>query len=334
MKSFEGVLTKVYKYNSDTGLYEYFVSLPNTNRVVGMKAFDINGRMFLFVANQLEGSSSTTTSRLFVINDDTGDFEVHQLFMTYEPIDVSYLRANNGNRYLLITNYKNFNVYEIDSVVYQWNNTEKQFSQIGLLRNKGAFYSTLFEIDGQIFAGIANHYDTSDQYNVLDVIFKMNTKGSWSVHQKLPESGNGGISIKSFQTDTGLYLVSIQYKNCIQNSIVYRWNPVTEEFEIHQKIPMVDCPVNSEIFKVGGEVFMITSNTMDKWGTGVQYNVVNVIYKLEGSIFVKYLTVPGREVWNWSSFERNGELYLAQANSRHETNDDTVGTSLKIFQWK
>ncbi|XP_033124447.1 uncharacterized protein LOC117122806 isoform X2 [Anneissia japonica] len=162
----------------------------------------------------------------------------------------------------------------------------------------------------------------------------MNTTGSWSVHQKLPESGNGGFSIKSFQTDTGLYLVSIQFQNCIQNSIVYRWNPVIEEFEIHQKIPMVDCPVNSEIFKVGGEAFMITSNTMDKRGSGRQYNVVNVIYKLEGSIFVKYLTVPGREVWNWSSFERNGELYLAQANSRHETNDTTVGTSLKIFQWK
>ncbi|XP_033104503.1 thrombospondin-type laminin G domain and EAR repeat-containing protein-like [Anneissia japonica] len=324
----DGALTKVYKYNRDTGLYEYFVSLSSTMNVKGMNAFNINGRMFLFVANHYE-STHTTTSQLFVINDDTGEFAIHQTFTTYGPTSVSYLKANDGNKYLLVANHY-LTSYSVNSVVYHWSDDTEEFSQIALLPTTGAYFSTLFEINGQIFAAMANYHYTS--YDVLSVIYKMESPGSWSVIQSLPESSGGGLSLKSFETDMGIFLVLIKHYLCAQSAVVYRWNPVSEQFEIHQKIPMINCPTDSIIFKIGREVFMITSSLRTAWTDG-SYSVQNIIYKLEGTMFVEHSSLPAREVWSWSSFERDGEHYLAQANNRHETNDDHYDTSFKIYKW-
>ena len=66
--SVDNVAANVYTYNVDNGLYEYSVTLQS-NRVRGMAAFNINGRMFIFVTSHYEGAPS----HLFVISD-AGNF--------------------------------------------------------------------------------------------------------------------------------------------------------------------------------------------------------------------------------------------------------------------
>ena len=80
---------------------------------------------------------------------------------------------------------------------------------------------------------------------------------------------------------------------------------------------------------------MITgpSKTQHSVSDDSDYSVRNIIYRLEGTMFVAYWSLDGRSSFDWSVFERNGETYLAQCNYRNADDSYYDRAVLNIYQW-
>ncbi|XP_071944910.1 MAM and LDL-receptor class A domain-containing protein 1-like [Antedon mediterranea] len=142
--------------------------------------------------------------------------------------------------------------------------------------------------------------------------------------------------IETFTNDGDTYLVAVNPLECAHTIIVYRWDKMSEEFKIHQRIPVEHCPTRSTIFKVGGEVFMIitTSRTESRESDDdlELYTTSSPIFKLEGSMFVSYGAIPSHECYDIIFFERDGEYFLGQSNKRNVSGGIT-SPSFNIYQW-
>ncbi|XP_071944909.1 uncharacterized protein [Antedon mediterranea] len=165
------------------------------------------------------------------------------------------------------------------------------------------------------------------------------TGGGLELVQSLDESNAGSTGIDIFTNDGHTYLVVVNHYNCIQNTIVYIWDKSTDEFKIHQRIPVKHCPTRSTIFKVGGEIFMVLLTIRTEWSNVDNvddiefYTTSSTIFKLEGSMFVTYGSITSHECYFISFFERDGEYFLGQSNQRNGNDGSKTDPSFNIYQW-
>ncbi|XP_033096235.1 uncharacterized protein LOC117100565 [Anneissia japonica] len=418
--------TKVYKYSSISGFYEYLQDLSGTSVALKMEAFEINDKLYLFVANYKQhGGSTITTSYIYTIKSETGLFEQHQAISTQGAYSASYLKLN-ANHYLLVANYYG-STLDVNSIVYQWNSDSNQFIEFAQLATNGASGCKLFSIDSSLYAVIANFKGSIDGHSVFSKVWTV-IKGGFasrvykgcfvdsgsralpSIHtsyvsmtvdwciaycydrghayaglqaasycfcggdtyskygqrpdsecnsncrgnplekcgggwknsvyntgaeNSLSETNAGSIGIDVFESDGVTYLVAVNHFECVQNTIVYTFNKYTNEFEIHQRIPLEHCPITVTVFKVGGEIFMVLGTDRKEWSASdvESYTTSSPIFKLEGSMFVKYRTVTSQVSWDFTFFERDGEYFLGQSNQRNENDGSSSDASFNIYQW-
>ncbi|XP_071944420.1 uncharacterized protein [Antedon mediterranea] len=163
------------------------------------------------------------------------------------------------------------------------------------------------------------------------------TAGSKGLIQSLDESNAGSTGIDIFTNDGDTYFVVVNHLSCVQNTIVYIWDESTDEFKIHQRIPLEHCPVSTTVFKVGGEVFMIVPTLRKLWSyTNVDadlFTTTSPIFKLEGSMFVKYGDMTSHSCYGITFFERDGEYFLGQSNQRNGIDGTKTDPSFNIYQW-
>lgn len=79
---------------------------------------------------------------------------------------------------------------------------------------------------------------------------------------------------------------------------------------------------------------MVTSNLRQNpsISSTEEYQVLNTVYVMEGSKFVAYKTVEGRDNWDWQMYERDNDLYLVQS-SKSNAEGTYSNTTLNIYKW-
>ncbi|XP_022104176.1 uncharacterized protein LOC110986543 [Acanthaster planci] len=163
------------------------------------------------------------------------------------------------------------------------------------------------------------------------------TEPSWSKIQTIPDA-TSTIAAAHFHHQGADYVVLAQYtdgSSCDRDLVLYVWNGETEELETHQRIPNDQCVMDLELFKANGRVFLIAGADRTQYSVSGEsdYSVRNIVYILEGSMFVPYWSLDGRETHDWSVFQRDGEIFLAQANYRSPGDGTKNDAVFNIYQW-
>ncbi|XP_072039690.1 uncharacterized protein [Amphiura filiformis] len=168
------------------------------------------------------------------------------------------------------------------------------------------------------------------------------TEPSWEKVQNLPgtDSGGGANSIDYFEHGGSHYIVITRFhdeSSCDHAILICIWNAGNGEFDAHQTLTVTGCFVESTVFKVQDDTFLIAANNRQFYDVTSEdeYAAENTIYKLEGTKFVKFeSSLTGRATWDWDVFWRDEELYLVQGNERNHNNTVEGEALLKIYHWE
>ncbi len=158
-----------------------------------------------------------------------------------------------------------------------------------------------FEIDGEVYLAVANHYNDSKIYRWDGT--------SFALLQDIPT--NAANDWESFKIAGETYLVVANYHNGSTHntdSRIYKWNG-TSFVEI-QAIP-TNAARDWESFKIAGETYLVVANYYDD----STYNLPSRIYKWddEFSLFVWEQDIFTSGAQGWESFKIDGKTYLAVA---------------------
>ncbi|XP_071948815.1 uncharacterized protein [Antedon mediterranea] len=334
-RPYNGSPTNAYRYNDTNERYEYYQQLTGKSDAKQIEHFIINGQLYVFVINYKIGEKENIDSYIYIFDSRTGFLAQHQTLDTWGGHDASYLELNS-NHYLLVVDYREQHSV-VNSTVYKWNFNNTQFVEYAKIPVRGGHSGKLFSMDGVLYAAIANYLTTTNEYTIKSHVWKLKQGGVTELVQSLDESGAGSTGIDAFTNDGDTFLVGVNKlgMDCAQNTIVYRWDKSTNEFKIHQRIPVEHCAYRSTIFKVGGEVFIIIATTRSERGgsSNDKYTSSSPIFKLEGiTMFIKYGAMTSHACFDITFFERDGEYFLGQSNIRN-VNGGLSNAALNIYQW-
>jgi len=139
--------------------------------------------------------------------------------------------------------------------------------------------------------------------------------------QSIP-SGSSTYDSESFAIGTNTYLAIAKYTNGSSyniNSIIYKWNSNTSQFEEFQSIPTSGAD-DFEHFVIGTNHYLVAGNC----STGSSYIVDSKIYKWNGSQFVELQSITTNAIDSWNFFTIGGNYYLSASNTY---------SVAKIYKW-
>ncbi|XP_071946236.1 uncharacterized protein [Antedon mediterranea] len=313
--------TEVYRWNFTSNLFVEYVQLPSHGAITG-KLFSMDGALYAAIANYYGTTDGTA-------------------------VKSQVWRVTRGAR-VYIGCFQDSGSRALSDAATSSSSMTIEYC-INHCFNHGSPYAGV-QSSSQCFCGTTYAKYSQRSESECSTICNGNSQqicgGSWrnSVYttgraelvQSLDESNAGSTGIDTFTNNGDTYLVVVNHHNCIQNTIVYIWDKSTDEFQIHQRIPVEHCPYRSTIFKVGGEVFMILTTLRTDYSGSVNvehYTTSSPIFKLEGSMFVRYGAITSHECYFISFFERDGEYFLGQSNQRNADDGSKTDPSFNIYQW-
>jgi len=112
-------LSKVYKWNSQTNLFEELQSL-NSIGGVAVKYFSIGTEHYAFISNAYNGSSFNISSYIYKWNNSTNKFDTtpYKTISTNGAVYSDFFTIDTNN-YLAVTNHMNPS-HDINSVIYRF----------------------------------------------------------------------------------------------------------------------------------------------------------------------------------------------------------------------
>ncbi|XP_014662998.1 PREDICTED: G-protein coupled receptor 98-like isoform X2 [Priapulus caudatus] len=196
-----------------------------------IRYFSSDEKHFLVVANSQDNYGNTLiSSEVLQWNRDMQKFDpVPIQFIPCKAASDATIFTTYGDLYLVITNFydSQWNLFEIDSMVYKWVPERNQFDVHQRIPTKGAISVTYFVIAGQGHLLIGNSRDDSDvtQLNSTVYRFKSSTKLFMPI-QYIPT--HGVQTVHSFTTYETVFVVLA----CTQsNSTIWAWNDANAVFE-------------------------------------------------------------------------------------------------------
>ncbi|XP_073256554.1 uncharacterized protein [Porites lutea] len=326
-----------------------------------VEQFTINGSQFLAFANYRSDTDGLhTKSFIFKFNDLTEKFSLFQAINTSGAHNMKFFTIAN-KYYLAVANMRNENTYQVNSVIYQWN--ELKFVVFQNVSTKGASRISFFKIGKEYFLAVTNWHDDFTNY-VRSVIYKWKN-GKFDKFQEIPTVGGYGSAAFLINNET-----FIAFANKMSStSNVYKWSGY--DFVQWQSIRTYE--VRDVIsFKMNGHTFLAFANRADgqkpniyKWNgrqfikvrpitthgavtwhpfdmcgrtfLGVANHQANsVIYQALGSQFVKYQEFSTQNAHGMTSFVHNGHTYLAVANLALCVNGKNCQYNINstLYKWK
>ena len=177
---------------------------------------------------------------------------------------------------------------------------------------KGAHRFTFFEINGQNYLTVANHYDGST-HSIKSVIYKW-SNGKFNEFQEIPTKGARGCTAFAINNDT--FIAFANHYNSkpgyAVQSTVFKWSG--RAFVKLQSLQTYGASgVNS--VNINGHTFLAFANCYN----GGNYNIDSFIYRWNGSKFLRFQSIPTRRAMAWHSFVISGQTFLGVANNRGDS---------------
>jgi len=214
--------------------------------------------------------------------------------------------------FLIVTNYYG------NSVIYKWkDNKFEKFQEIRTEGNSDA--STEFKINNETFIAFANWRNSQQGHAVHSTVFKW-SGNSFVKLQSLQTYG--AVDVKSFNINGDTFLAFANDYNGSKhniNSFIYKWDG--SKFFLFQSI-LPRGAFTLHPFVMNGQTFLGVANY---WDDSQGLNTKSVIYRYSGEQFIQYQEISSQGATDMTSFEYNGDTYLAIANF------DSVSSTL--YKW-
>ena len=353
----------VFLYKDCSGSFhrfEKYQDLP-TRQATAVEQFSINGTLFLAFANYHDTEDYNTDSFIYKLNDSIGKFFLYQTIDTTRAHDIKYFKISDKH-YLAVANRKNGTTHQLNSVVYQWNGQEfvtlqsiptnsatsfhffeilqemflavtnykgmnsviykwkdTQFKKLQEIGTEKAYASTVFVTNNETFIAFANHFISQQGNAAHSTVFKW-SGNSFVKLQSLQTYG--AVDVKSFNINGDTFLAFANDYNGSKHNIdsfIYKWDG--SKFFLFQSIPPRGA-FALHPFVMNGQTFLGVANY---WDDSQGLNTKSVIYRYSGEQFIQHQEISSQGATDMTSFEYNGDTYLAIANF------DSVSSTL--YKW-
>ena len=331
--------------------FEKYQDLPARGDNAAVEHFNINGSLFLAVANYKSDTAEkyNTDSFIFKFNDLTGKFFLYQTIGTHGGHDVEYFTIS-GKHYLAVANVYNGNTYRINSVIYLWNGTF--FFAFQSIATKGGVSFNFFTIAKEPFLTVSNLYDANSiiykwKNNMFEKFQEIATEGcrasaafvinneSYIAFANEVRSASSvvykragmhfvklqnlqkhrAMDIKSFYINDDVFLAIASQPE----SYINKWNG--SQFVQFQTIPYTSGARALHPFVMCGQTFL---------GVADQLRTKTVLYRFSApGQFTKYQELSTFGAIDMTSFEYKGHTYLAIAN--YGNNQRNIEST--VYKW-
>ncbi|KAM3608165.1 uncharacterized protein V6R79_020260 [Siganus canaliculatus] len=197
------------------------------------------------------------------------------------------------------------------SGIYQWRNGSFQLHQNISTQEARAWKH--FTIDGKVFLVVANSREAELE---LSVIYQWHRRRRRFLRHQTLET-HSAVDWEAFQIQDQSFLVVANHRrdsNHNIHSVVYRWNPSTQLFEVNQTLDTSGA-YDWEFFSVGPFHFLVVANTFDGRTTAIS----STLYVWLDGCFRSFQSIKTFGATDWETFQIDGRFFLAVANSQKVT---------------
>ncbi|KAI2660525.1 Thrombospondin-type laminin G domain and EAR repeat-containing protein [Labeo rohita] len=283
--------------------------------------------------------------------------EDHQdLFTNSETFDIEVFHIPSVGLFMATANRDSI----IGSGIYRW--TDGRFERYQNISTYDAQALQYFTVGKKKFLIVANcrSKDAGDQEQ--SVIFKWSSrKLKFIRYQTLNTHSARDWEAFNIQDETFLAVANHRQgeRNHNIDSVIYKWNPVTEFFEVNQTIPTTGA-YDWEFFTIGPYYFLVVANTFNGRSTVIDstiyiwlegmfqpyqsitmlteegkilYSINSTIYELSmtSQTFIKFQDIETNSALDWEYFTVGDDKFLVVANSY---DGSSYSLNSVIYRWQ
>ncbi|HBN08761.1 MAG TPA: hypothetical protein DD435_08975 [Cyanobacteria bacterium UBA8530] len=308
---------------------EEFQSIP-TSGARDWRFFSIKEEKFLAVANNFDGLSPDTDSRIYRWNGS--------LFEEFQKIPTNWATeweafSIEGEHYLAIADNHSFVLtekrvlYDIPSRIYKWNG--ESFVEYQSIPTMGASGMKFFELGGEHFLAVANNGGSGGNYLVDSKIYRWNGK-QFTLFQSIPTKA--ALRWEFFHIGTDSFLAVANYSTDFKttfaiDSMIYRWDG--KQFAEFQAIPTVGAHY-WKYFQIGSDSFLAIAN-LHSGPKQTNLAIDSKIYRWDGKQFAPFQTIPTTGCVSWDFGTAGGDCFLAAASWKNDAGSFHLDSN--IYRW-
>ncbi|XP_042351260.1 LOW QUALITY PROTEIN: thrombospondin-type laminin G domain and EAR repeat-containing protein-like [Plectropomus leopardus] len=248
------------------------------------------------------------TWRTLLHNPERLDYveDYQDLYTSSETFDVEVFSIPSEGLFMAVANRDS----RPGSGIYRWRNGSFHLYQNISTQEARAWKH--FTIDGQSFLVVANSREAEPE---LSVIYRWNLRRRRFLrHQTLQT--HAALDWEAFSIQNTSFLVVANHRRARDSnhnihSVLYRWNPNTQQFEVNQTLSTSGA-YDWEFFSVGPYHFLVVANTFD----GRTTSIMSTVYVWVDGCFQTFQSIPTVGATDWETFEMDGRFFLAVANSQ------------------
>ena len=228
--------------------------------------------------------------------------------------------------YLAVANHYNGNSHRLNSVIYQWSQSQEQFVVFQSIETFGARSFDFFETTNEQFLAISNYGDDSS-LSINSFIQKWNS----SKFEKIQDiATEGASSSETFAISNEIFIAFAnhysQQKGTSVQSAVFKWSG--QQFVKLQSFQTYGA-LDVKSFSDNGSTFLAFANYRRGGG---QFNLNSPIYKWNGSHFVLFKSVPTRGAAALHPFMMCSQTFLGVANHHTGGNSNIMSVVYRASQ--
>ncbi|KAF4109452.1 hypothetical protein G5714_010525 [Onychostoma macrolepis] len=243
--------------------------------------------------------------------------EDHQdLFTNSETFDIEVFHITSVGLFMATANRDS----NLGSGIYKW--TDGRFERYQNISTYDAQAWQYFTVGKKKFLVVANCRSKDAGDHEQSVIYKWSSrKLKFIRYQTLNTHSARDWEAFNIQDETFLAVANHRQgeRNHNIDSVIYKWNPATQFFEVNQTIPTTGA-YDWEFFSIGPYYFLAVANTFNGRSTVID----STIYIWLGGMFQPYQFITTFGAIDWEMFQIENRVFLAVANSQMLTEEGKI----------
>lgn len=276
-----------------------------TNGASHWEHFAIDGTHYLAVANSKSDSSYLVDCIIYRFESSSGAWQVSQTLPGKGTMDLEYF-AIDGRHYLAAANSYDGDTYQLDSVIYQYNETSAEFEVMQLISTESASGWEYFVMGDLHYLAVANRYDGITE-ECTSALYRYNASASnFEMAQEF--NTDSARDWEYFVIGDTHYLA---VANQASDSVLYMYDNTSREFEEVQTFPTRQA-IDWTFFAVGNRNFLAVANADAPPGNVADSAIYQ--YNSASNVFELVQTIPTLGAHAAEHFVVEHTHYLAFAN--------------------
>ncbi|XP_051564788.1 thrombospondin-type laminin G domain and EAR repeat-containing protein-like [Myxocyprinus asiaticus] len=243
--------------------------------------------------------------------------EDHQeLFTNSETFDIEVFQIPSVGLFIATANRDS----NLGSGIYKW--TDGKFERYQNISTYDAQAWQYFTVGKKKFLAVANcrGMDIGDQEQ--SIIYKWSSRKLKFIQYQTLNTFSAR-DWEAFHIQDEAFLAVANHRQGERNhnidSVIYKWNPITQFFEVNQTI-QTSGAYDWEFFMIGPFYFLAVANTFNGRSTVID----STIYIWLGGMFQPYQSIKTFGAIDWEMFQIENRIFLAVANSQMLTEEGKI----------